>query len=141
MKTRISGVLIFLLLVGAFLFFNNMKCSNKEGYKNDLSDLSGAWNVYKFTGSDFMKYPAGQVRIYDSGNSFDIILTNGSRKTVTISPQRTSKVVYGWVGPVGQRTSETIQFTFTPVANTNSIRGFMMDFTVPGDNEYILMPM
>jgi len=75
----------------------------------------------------------GQVTISDKGDSFDITLMDGRRETVVISPARTSSALYGWVGPVGQMTPQTMQFTFTPQ------RGFMKDDKSHNNAEYIFL--
>ena len=61
------GVLILWLLL--------KKCGKSEGYNNDLSDLSGQWDAFEYSGADFKKHPAGQVTIIDSGeNTFNVTL-------------------------------------------------------------------
>lgn len=131
----LGGIILIILLLG-------YGGCGKEKFSGTLSNISGTWDLYNFTGSDFKSFPPiGQAQISDSGgNSFNIKGSLDSLKqikVVTVSPQRTDKVLYGWVGPIGQITPQTIQFTFTSKGMTNEPQGLMTDYS---NNEYILLP-
>lgn len=138
-----KGVEIFLCVaLGVFILWLLLKkpCSS-ESYKNDLSDLSGIWDIYKYSGADFKNYPVGSVTISDSGgDTFDIVLFDGRKKTVTISPKRSTTMVMGWVGPVGQYTPQTMEFAFDPQRPGLFGGGMMKDDSAHGGAEYILLP-
>ena len=69
-----------------------------------------------------------------------LLFMDGRKETVTISPTRDNHAVYGWVGPVGQLTPQSIQFTFTPQVPRRFGGGFMKDDTAHERAEYILLP-
>ena len=135
---KIEKILLVLIVLLVVLWFCKTR---KEGYSAScLSNLSGTWNVYDYTGYDFKNHPKGTVQITDSGgDSFDIILQDGRKRTAMISSRRTDKILSAWVGPVGQMTKETIAFTFY-IKPDGTCMAAMEDDTNPKQSMYILSP-
>jgi hypothetical protein len=139
-KMKNDRIILFIAAaVAAFILFMVMREGyNKEGYSNDLSDISGVWNVYNYTGYDYKNHPAGKISIKDNkSNALTVTLMDGSVKMATVSPARTSQILQAWVGPVHQLTPTTIEFTFTP-QRQGYWGGGMMVFG--NGQEYILEP-
>lgn len=129
-----NTVVVIILFLLAIWFF--VPLNRKEGYDQGkgLSNISGEWNVYDFTGSDFLNHPEGTITIIDSGAGLEII-TNGKRKMATINPARTSRVLYAYIGMNIE--FRHVDFTFTLLSD-GTVRGIMKNNDTNAD--YILLP-